>query len=75
MFGRVAKIPIANTCSELVEMSFADYGDYATFCTYKILFRVFGYYFLGAKKKEEQTAEMVRESIILELISFSGHLE
>ena len=31
MFGRVAKIPIANTVNELVEMDFADYGDLATF--------------------------------------------
>ena len=31
MFGRVAKIPIANTFNELVEMDFVDYVDYATF--------------------------------------------
>ena len=31
MFGGVEKIPIANTCDELVEMGFADYGDFATF--------------------------------------------
>ena len=31
MFGRVAKIPIANTFNEPVEMDFADYGDHATF--------------------------------------------
>ena len=31
MFGRVSKIPIANTFNELVEMDFVDYGDRATF--------------------------------------------
>ena len=31
MFGRVAKIPIANTFNELVEMDFVDYGDHAAF--------------------------------------------
>ena len=41
MFGRVAKIPIANTFNELVEMDFVDYGDHATFCTSRILFLVF----------------------------------
>ena len=28
MFIRVAKIPILNTLSEIVEMDFADYGDF-----------------------------------------------
>ena len=31
MFGRVSKIPIANTPNELTEMAFPDYGDFATF--------------------------------------------
>ena len=31
MFGRVAKIPIANAFSELVELDFVDYGDLETF--------------------------------------------
>ena len=31
MFGRVAKIPIANTSNELFEMDFVDYGHHATF--------------------------------------------
>ena len=31
MFVGVAKIPIANTFNELVEMDFVDYGGYATF--------------------------------------------
>ena len=31
MFGRVSKIPIANTSNELVEMDFVEYGDHATF--------------------------------------------
>ena len=31
MFGRVIKIHIVNTFSELVEMDFADYGDLVTF--------------------------------------------
>ena len=33
MFGRVAKIIISNTFSELVEMDFVDYGDRAAFST------------------------------------------
>ena len=39
MFGRVAKIPIADTFVELVEMDFVDYGDVKPFCTFEILFR------------------------------------
>ena len=31
MFGRIAKIAIASTCNELVEMDFADYVDFAAF--------------------------------------------
>ena len=31
MFGRVAKIHIANTFNELVGMDFVDYGGHATF--------------------------------------------
>ena len=31
MFGVMAKIPIANTFSELTEMDFVDYGDYGAF--------------------------------------------
>ena len=67
----VAKILIANTFDELVEMDFVDYGDYATFFAHSIYFCAFlCHYFLGAKKKEEQTAEMAKESAISERISF-----
>ena len=31
MFRAVAKIPISNTSNGLVEMDFADYGNFATF--------------------------------------------
>ena len=39
MFGRVEKIPIANTVNELVEMDFGDYGDYAAFLHIRDTFR------------------------------------
>ena len=42
MFGRVAKIPIANTSNELVEMDFVDYGGTQPFCASRIHFLVFG---------------------------------
>ena len=60
MFGRVAKIPIANTFNELSEMDFVDYGDLSTFLHIQDTFRDFQRLFLGAKKKEKQTAGMVR---------------
>ena len=73
MFGRVAKIPIANTFSELVEMDFVDYGDHATFLRIQDTFSRFSVViFLGTKKKAEQTAEMVKESVISEWIAFLG---
>ena len=60
MFGRVA-IPIANTSNELVEMDFAGYGDFVAFLNARGSFsRLHAAIFTGTKKKEEQTAEMVR---------------
>ena len=44
MFGRVSKIPIATAFSELVEIEFADYGDYAAFLHIQGAFRAFPYY-------------------------------
>ena len=74
MFGRVAKIPIANTFIELVEMDFADYGIHAAFLHIQDTFSSFSVViFMGTKKKEEQTAEMVKERAISERIAFSGH--
>ena len=65
MFDRVSKIPIASTFDELVEMCFADYGDFATFLRIQATFSRFSAIILrGANKKEEQTAEMVREKAI-----------
>ena len=56
MFGRVAKIPTANTFDELVEMDFVDYGIMQPVSTFGILFRVSLPLFLGDKQKAEQTA-------------------
>ena len=41
MFGRVAKIPIANKFNELVEMDFVDYGAHATFAHIRDTFSIF----------------------------------
>ena len=61
MFGRVAKIPIADTFSELVEMDFADYGDFAALLRIQGAFSRFSVIaFIGAKRQEGQTSEMVR---------------
>ena len=74
MFGRVAKIPIANTFSGLVEMDFADYGDHATFLYIQDTFSRFSVIaFIGTKKLEEQTAEMVRETMISNWIAVLAH--
>ena len=65
MFGSASKIPIANTFIELIEMDFADCGDLSTFLHIRDSFSRFSAIaFMGAKKKEEQTAEMVREKAI-----------
>ena len=45
MFGRVDKIPIANTSNELVEMDLLTMGIMPPLYTYKILFRVFCHHF------------------------------
>ena len=59
MLGRVAKIPIANTFSELVEMHFADYGDYAAFLHIRDTFARFRVsVFIREKEKGDRTAEM-----------------
>ena len=73
MFGRVAKIPIASTFNELVEMDFGDYGDHATFLHIRDTFSRFSVViFLGTKKREEQTAEMVRETVISNWLAVFG---
>ena len=73
MFGMVAKILIANTLNGLVAMDFVGYGDYSTFLHIRDTFSRFSaIIFLGDKKKGEQTAEMVKESVISEWIPFFG---
>ena len=65
MFGRVAKIPIANTPNELAAVDFADYGDFATFLHIQAtLSRISAIIFMGTKKKEEQKAGAVRVEAI-----------
>ena len=72
MFGRVAKIPIANTSSELVAMDFVDFGDRATFLHIQDTFSRFSVVISTAQKMEEQTAEMVEASAISERMAFFG---
>ena len=61
----ISKIPIANTFSELAEMDFVDYGDFAAFLHIQDTFpRSPVIISIGAKKKEEQTDEMVRGDAI-----------
>ena len=73
MLGRVAKIPIVNTSDELVAMGFFIAGTWGLFCTFEILSHDFRRLrFLGTKKKEEQTAEMVRVSAISNWMAVFG---
>ena len=73
MFGRVAKIPISNTFGELAEMDFSDYGDYAAFLHIQDTFSRFSVIILlGANKKEEQTAGMVKQSLISDRVAIFG---
>ena len=73
MFGRVAKIPIANAFSELVEMDFVGYGDLATSLHIQDAFSRFSAIaFLGTKRNEEQTAEMAKESAISDRVAVLG---
>ena len=51
MFGRVAKMPIANTFNELADMDFVDHGDLATFLHIQDIFTFSAIVFLGTKKK------------------------
>ena len=65
MFGRAAKIPIGHTPDGLVEMDFAGAGDFATFLSIRGIFSRFSVIvFMVAEKKEEQTSDMVRGSVI-----------
>ena len=74
MFGRVVKILIANNSNELVEMDFADYGGQATFLRIRDTFSRSPFItFMGTKRKEEQTAEMMKEHVISERIDFLVH--
>ena len=69
MFPRVAKIPTSNTISELVEMDFVDYGDYAAFLHIRGTFRDSPYRYFRAKKKGDRTAETVRGEAISHRLS------
>ena len=70
IMGRVAKIPIANTFSELVEMDFVDYGDYAAFLHIQGTFSRFSVdVFAGERQKDGQTSEMARASAISKWLS------
>ena len=69
----MAKIPISNAFSELVEMDFVDYGDLSTFLRIRATFSRFSaIMFLWAKKQEEQTAEMVRGVMISNWLAVFG---
>ena len=69
MFCRAAKIPIADTFNELVEMDFVDYGDLATSLHIQVVFlRFSAIVFLGANK-EEQTAEMLKAGAISDWVA------
>ena len=69
--GRVANLPIANNFNELVGMDFVDYGNQATFLHIRDTFSRFPLItFTGTKKKEEQTAEMAKETVISEWVDF-----
>ena len=70
MSGRVAKIPISNTFSELVDVDVADYGDLSTSLHIRGTFSLFSaIVFLVAKKKK--TSEIVREGAIPNRMAFS----
>ena len=73
MFGRLAKTPIDNTFNELVGgVDFVDYGDLSTFVHIRDTFSRFSAIsFSGTKKQEEQTAEMVRASVISNWVDVS----
>ena len=73
-FGILAKIPIANTFSELVEMDFVDYGDHAAFLRIRDAFsRCPLAVFVGTEEKGGgQTAEIARETAIFHRLSVSG---
>ena len=74
MFGRSAKIPTANAFSELVGMDFAEYGDLGNPLHIQDLFSRFSVTsFLGAKKKEEQTARAVQGSAISDWAAVLGN--
>ena len=72
MFGRAGKIPIANTSNELVGVDFVDYGDLATFLHIRDNFSRFSAIVFLGTKKEERTAEMVRESAISNRMAVFG---
>ena len=73
MFGRVAKIPTANTFDELIEIDFVEYGEFAKFLRAHVTFSRFSVIiFTGAIKKEEKTAEMVRGEVISNWLEVFG---
>ena len=73
MFGRLSKIPTANTFNESVGMDSVDYGDFPTSLHIQDTFSRFSaIIFTGAKKKEEQTSEMARGKVIPSCLAVCG---
>ena len=71
--GGVSKIPIENTPSVLGEVDFADFGGYAAFFTPpRYLFSFSVAFFLGAKKRGEQAAEMACGAAISNWLAATG---
>ena len=73
MLRLAAKIPIANTLRELVEMDFVDYGEYATFLHIRDAFSLFSVaVFIGGNKKGAQTGEMAIETAMSHWLAAFG---
>ena len=53
MFGRVAKIPIANTFNELSEIDFVDYGDLVAFLHIQGAFSRFSAIVFGGRRRKK----------------------
>ena len=71
MFGRVAKIPIANNFNELAEMDFVDYGGQATFLHIRDTCSRFpAITFTGNKEKGRTNGRNGERNVISEWISF-----
>ena len=66
-------MPISNTFNGLVEMDFVDYGGYAAFLHIPDTFSRFrAIVYTGAKKRDEQTAEIARVGLIYRCLAVVG---